>query len=205
MVRAIPSRTRAVALLAACTLLVTSAEAHSGTGLPGGFALGFAHPFSGFDHLLAMVCVGIWGAFLGRPLIYALPIAFPCMMVVGALLGMFERDLAALAVETGISLSVIALGACIALAWRAPTWIAVPIVAAFAAFHGYAHGVMLPSAADPVGFSLGFVLATGLLHVAGIGIGMLNSWRHGPAVTRATGLAIAVAGIGFLHQALAIR
>src|SRR3954468_23390207 len=100
-----------LAMLVAC-----SAEAHAGTGLRGGFALGFVHPFDGFDHLLAMVCVGLWGAFLGRPLVYVLPVAFPIMMVVGALFGMFGVELPVPPVEQGIATSVIVLGGCIALA-----------------------------------------------------------------------------------------
>src|ERR1700741_4412532 len=100
------------------SLVSNPAAAHTGTGLPGGFASGFLHPFSGFDHLLAMVSVGLWGAFLSRPLIYVLPVVFPAMMVVGAIMGMFVVPLPP--VEVGISLSVLVLGSCIALAVRAP-------------------------------------------------------------------------------------
>lgn len=184
--------------------LALSADAHSGTGLPGGFRLGFLHPFSGFDHLLAMVAVGLWGAFLGRPLVYVLPVAFPGMMVVGAAFGMFGIELPVPPIERGIALSVIVLGGCVALALRAPAWIAIGIVAVFAIFHGYAHGVMLPSAADPVGYSLGFVFATGMLHVAGIAIGLMNRWRAGIIAIRGIGAAIGVVGIWLLHVALAI-
>jgi urease accessory protein len=114
------------------------AAAHLGTGLPGGFVSGFIHPFSGLDHLLAMVSVGLWGAFLGRPLIYVLPVVFPVMMVVGAIMGMFVVPLPP--VELGIALSVLVLGGCIALSIKAPVWVASLIVAVFAVFHGYAHG-----------------------------------------------------------------
>jgi urease accessory protein len=99
-------------------LLPGPAMAHMGTGLPGGFESGFIHPFSGIDHLLAMVSVGLWGAFLGRPLIYVLPVVFPGMMVVGAIMGMFSVPLPP--VEMGIALSVLVLGGCIALSVRAP-------------------------------------------------------------------------------------
>jgi urease accessory protein len=94
------------------------------------------------------------------------------------------------------------LGACIALGLRAPVWVASAIVAAFGIFHGYAHGRELPSAADPAGYSLGFVLATGMLHVAGIGIGFLNDRPGGVKVTRGLGGAIGAAGVWFLYQAL---
>src|ERR1700733_6576062 len=110
------------------------ASAHMGTGLPGGFVSGFLHPFSGLDHLLAMVSVGLWGAFLGRPLIYVLPVIFPAMMVVGAIMGMFSVPM--LPVELGIALSVLVLGGCIALSVEAPVWVASLIVAMFAVFHG---------------------------------------------------------------------
>jgi urease accessory protein len=176
-----------------------SAMAHTGTGLAGGFVAGFVHPFTGFDHLLAMVSVGLWGAFLGRPLIYALPVVFPMVMVAGAALGMFGVPLPS--VEMGIALSVAVLGTSIALALRAPVWVAAIIVGAFAIFHGYAHGRELPSAADPAGYSSGFVLATGLLHVLGIGIGCLNQWPRGVLLTRGVGAAIGAVGFWFIYRA----
>lgn len=179
---------------------IAPAAAHMGTGLPGGIASGFRHPFTGWDHLLAMVSVGIWGAYLGRPLIYALPVIFPVMMVGGAALGMFAVPIPS--PEVGVAASVLVLGLCIALAVRAPAWVACAIVATFAIFHGYAHGVELPSAADPVGYSVGFVLATGLLHVCGIAIGLLNERPHGMPVTRSMGAVVAAAGIWFMIQAV---
>ena len=178
----------------------TPALAHTGTGLPGGFESGFVHPFTGWDHLLAMVSVGIWGAFLGRPLVYALPVIFPITMVGGAALGMFGISMPP--VETGIAVSLLVLGLCICLAIEASVGVACAIVATFANFHGYAHGAELPSAADPVGYSLGFVLATGLLHVTGIGIGFVNEWPKGIVVTRGLGGAVAAAGSWYLYRAL---
>lgn len=186
-----------IASIVAC--LPALAAAHAGTGLPGGIAQGFAHPFGGFDHLLAMVSVGLWGAFLGRPLAYALPVVFPVVMVVGAALGMFGVPLPS--VEIGVAMSVLVLGACIASAWRAPVVAASLVVAAFALFHGHAHGRELPSAADPVGYSVGFVLATGLLHVLGIGIGALAVRPRGAIVVRALGAAIACVGLVFVGDA----
>jgi urease accessory protein len=178
----------------------TPAYAHVGTGFPGGFESGFRHPFNGWDHLLAMVSVGIWGAFLGRPLIYALPVIFPVMMVGGAMLGMFSVPMPP--VELGIAVSLLMLGLCVCFAIAAPVWVACAIVATFAVFHGYAHGVELPSAADPVGYSVGFVLTTGLLHVLGIGIGLLNGRPKGIFVTRSLGAAVTLAGVWFLCLAL---
>jgi urease accessory protein len=176
------------------------AQAHIGTGLPGGFASGFIHTFNGIDHLLAMFSVGLWGAFLGRPLIYVLPVVFPAMMVAGALLGMFAVPMPP--VEIAIALSVLALGGCIALSLNAPIWAATLIVAVFGVFHGYAHGKELPSAADPISYSAGFVIATGLLHVSGIALGYFNGSRHGIMATRSVGGIIAASGAWFLYQAI---
>ena len=196
---------RTVATLALLASMSASgsgpAYAHAGTGLAGGFAMGFAHPLTGFDHLLAMISVGLWGAVLGRPLIYALPVVFPLVMVLGAVAGMLAIPLPA--TELGIALSVVVLGTCIALSVRAPVWAAALIVSAFAIFHGYAHGRELPSAADPVGYSAGFVLATGLLHVFGLGVGFVNDRPRGAAVTRGIGGFIGAAGLWFLVRAAA--
>jgi urease accessory protein len=203
-IRQLPRRPQervAIAASAAVALFIGgSAEAHMGTGLAGGFGSGFRHPFGGADHLLAMVSVGLWGAFLGRPLISALPVIFPAVMVAGAVMGMLGVVLPP--VEFGIALSVTVLGGCIALSLQAPVWVASLIVAIFAIFHGYAHGKELPSAADPVGYSLGFVLATGSLHVLGIGIGFLNHRPGGVRVTRGLGVLIASAGAWFLCKAV---
>jgi urease accessory protein len=187
-------------LALAMGLVATPAAAHTGTGLAGGFASGFVHPLSGPDHLLAMVSVGLWGAFLGRPLVYTLPVVFPMMMIAGAVLGM--AGIALPSSEIGIKLSVVVLGGCIALALRAPVWIAASIVAVFAICHGYAHGRELPSAADPLGYSIGFVLATGLLHVAGIALGSLKARRGGTPAIRLAGGAIAAIGGVFLLGAV---
>jgi urease accessory protein len=196
-------RSRSAWLLAAATtgsLLPLPAAAHTGTGLPGGFDSGFIHPFGGIDHLLAMVAVGLWGAFLGRPLIYVLPVVFPAMMVAGAIMGMFVVPVPP--VEVGIALSVLVLGGCIALSVKAPVWAACVVVAIFALFHGYAHGKELPSAADPIAYSAGFVLATGLLHVAGICLGLLNELPRGVVATRSMGGAIVIMGVRFLYRAI---
>jgi urease accessory protein len=181
-------------------ILATPAMSHTGTGLPGGFASGFEHPLSGPDHLLAMVSVGLWGAFLGRPLISALQIIFPGVMAGGAAIAMFGLPLPP--VEIGIALSVLILGGCIAFAFKAPIWAACSIVATFAVFHGYAHGEELPSAADPIGYSVGFVLATGLLHASGIAIGFLNNRPRGVLITRAIGSVVCGVGAWFLYKAI---
>jgi urease accessory protein len=187
-------------VVAVGSLLSNPAAAHMGTGLHGGWVSGFIHPFSGIDHLLAMVSVGLWGALLGRPLIYVLPVVFPAMMVAWAIMGMFGVPLPP--VEVGIALSVLVLGGCIALSVKAPVWAACLVVALFAVFHGYAHGKELPSAADPVSYSAGFVLATGLLHVSGICLGFLNDRPNGVVATRSVGGVIAALGAWFLYRAI---
>jgi urease accessory protein len=149
-----------------------------------------------------MVSVGIWGAFLGRPLNYALPVIFPAVMVGGAALGMLGVPLPP--VEIGIAFSVLVLGGCIALSIKAPVWAASLLVAIFAVFHGYSHGRELPSAADPIGYSFGFVFATGLLHACGIGIGFLNERPGGVIVTRTLGGIVGVSGIWFLYKAVGL-
>lgn len=197
------SRTAAAAVLGGVSgLIAMPVYAHASTGLSGGFASGFVHPLSGFDHLLAMVSVGLWGAFLGRPLIYSLPVIFPLMMVCGAAIGMFGFRVPL--TEVGVAVSVLVLGGCIAMSLQAPVWVASLIVATFAVFHGYAHGRELPSAADPVGYSVGFVVATGLLHVLGIGIGLVNGLPRGILTTRSIGAAISGAGVWFLCKAVGL-
>lgn len=191
----------AAGLIIATTLLAAGpAAAHAGSSLTGGFASGFFHPLTGFDHLLAMVAVGIWGAFLGRPLIYLLPVIFPTVMAFGGVLAMLGAPVPP--VELGIALSVVLLGLAIASGFRAPTWVACIVVGLFGLFHGYAHGLELPTAADPIGYSAGFVLATGMLHVIGIGLGASKSLRHGQFALRILGGLIAAAGVYFLVQAI---
>jgi urease accessory protein len=140
--------------------------------------------------------VGIWGAFLGRPLVWMLPVAFPLVMVVGGVLGIAGVPLPH--VEMGIAASVIVLGLAIAAAWRAPVWIAVGIVAVFAIFHGHAHGTELPTAAAPEAYAAGFVISTGLIHLAGIAVGLIGKLPHGATALRAAGAAIGATGVWIL-------
>lgn len=158
------------------------------------------HPILGFDHLLAMVAVGLWGAVLGRPLLYLLPIIFPTIMTLGAIVGMSDFPIGFL--EVGIALSVLCLGTFIAFQTQLPIWAAASIVAAFAVFHGYAHGRELPLTLDPVAYSAGFVLATGALHLAGVGLGWAaGRLKEERTVLRVAGTSIAAAGLFFLYGA----
>ena len=183
-------------LAAALMLLATPALAHTGQGVAGGFATGFLHPITGPDHVVAMVAVGMWGAFLGPPAIWLLPIVFPLVMSFGGVLGVLGVPMPG--VETGIALSAIGLGAMVAFAARPPLWTAAVLVGAFAIFHGYAHGAELPGATNPLAYGIGFVVATGLLHLCGISFGLLVRWPLGERVVRATGGLIACAGFYFL-------
>lgn len=191
-----PRRSAFLLSLLLLGLGVGPVHAHDGHGMAGGFLAGLLHPVTGLDHLLAMVAVGIWGAFLGRPLIWQLPVAFPLVMLIGGVLGISGASLPF--VEAGIALSVVVLGVAIALRWSAPTGVAVAIIAVFAIFHGHAHGTELPQAAAPQGYAAGFLLATGLLHLAGIALGRLVGVRGGTRLLRGAGAAIALAGGGIL-------
>jgi urease accessory protein len=185
-----------VAISASLGLLAGPALAHTTGDTAGGFAAGFMHPPSGLDHLLAMVSVGIWGAELGAPAIWLLPIAFPLIMAFGGALGVVGVPLPA--GELLIALSVVVLGSLVAMARRLPLAAALAIVGVFAVAHGHAHGVELPGSADALAFTVGFVLATGLLHLAGIGIGVLARWPQGVVAIRACGVLVALAGCYFV-------
>jgi urease accessory protein len=176
------------------------ALAHEGGLAAGGFGTGFLHPLLGLDHVAAMVAVGLWGAFLGAPAIWVLPVAFPLVMALGGALGVIGVPLPA--VETGIAASAIVIGVAVALAFRPPIWIAAVIVAFFAIFHGHAHGTEMPGALSPLAYAAGFVIGTGFLHLAGIALGLLTRSRPGMLAVRAMGGGIAVAGLGFLTGAL---
>jgi urease accessory protein len=183
--------------LATLALLAAQAAfAHTQTGVAGGFQSGFLHPILGADHMLAMIAVGLWGAQLGAPLLWLLPIAFPAMMAMGALLGIVGMPLPL--VEVGIALSALGLGLAVLLRWRAPVPLAIAAVAFFALFHGHAHGVELPEAANALAYGIGFVLCTGLLHLAGIGIGLLEFHSIGKRIVQTGGAGIAGAGVLFL-------
>jgi urease accessory protein len=180
----------------ALVLLAHPALAHTEAGIAGGLLSGFLHPILGPDHVIAMVAVGLWGAFLGAPAIWLLPIVFPLVMALGGVLGVLGVPLPA--VEVGIALSAVALGAMVAFAARPPLWVAAVLVGAFAIFHGHAHGAELPAAANPLAYGIGFVAATGLLHLTGIAFGLLVRWPLGERAVRAGGGLIACAGLYFL-------
>jgi urease accessory protein len=198
-------RTRATlrvagAVVTGLCLWPSPAAAHEPGGLAEGFLSGLGHPLSGLDHMLAMVAVGLWGAQLGAPAMWLLPVTFPLVMALGGLLGV--RGLFLPAVEPVIAASALLLGAAVLLAWRPMLAVALALVGVFAVYHGYAHGAELPGAADQLAYGAGFVLSTGTLHVVGIAIGLLHRWAWGTMVVRAAGGVIAVAGVYLLADVL---
>ncbi len=185
--------------LAALFALPYPALAHI-NGVASGFGAGFTHPLLGPDHLVAMVAVGLWGAQLGNPAIWVLPIAFPLVMAAGGLIGISGAELPF--PELAIALSGVALGLLVALRVRIAFWAAAIVVAVFALFHGYAHGKEMPAATDAESFAIGFVVATGLLHLVGITIGTVDRTRAGSAAIRCLGATIAVVGCFFVVSTL---
>jgi urease accessory protein len=197
MKRTLPKASLALAAMLAPT---SRALAHTGTGMALGLQSGFLHPVTGIDHLVAMVAVGLWGAQLGSPAIFVLPITFPLVMALGGLLGIIGVTLPF--AETAVALSGIVLGLLVALRARPPLAVAMLLVGAFAIFHGYAHGRELPQAADPLAYAVGFVVATGLLHLCGILIGLLVRWPLGEQAVRACGVVVGGVGVYFLLATL---
>ena len=187
-----------VAFAALFWLVARPAFAHIGSGLGGGFFSGFSHPLLGPDHLLAMVSVGIWGAELGPPAIWVLPITFPLIMAIGGAAGIVGVPLPG--TEIVIALSVIVLGGMVAMAARLNLLLALVIVGVFAFAHGHAHGAEMPASADALAFSVGFVIATGMLHALGIAIGLLIKWPLGFGVVRAMGGLAALFGLYLIAE-----
>jgi urease accessory protein len=178
----------AVAVLPA---LSSAAFAHVGLHTAG-FADGFAHPFSGLDHVLAMVAVGLWASQLGRPTNWLLPVSFPVVMAFGAVLG--ANGLPLPWVEIGIAASVVVLGAAIALSLKPSLLVSMALIAAFALLHGHSHGAELPQSASALAYGSGFIAATLGLHAIGLA---LSAWSSRPTAffaTRTAGAAIAAVG-----------
>lgn len=181
-------------------LVPVTASAHTETGAIGGFLSGFKHPLTGLDHMIAMLAVGLWGAFLGSRAMWTLPVVFPVVMALGGAAGVLGVPLPA--VETGIALSGVMLGLLVAFATKPPLWAAAIVVGFFGVFHGHAHGTALPNSANALAYSIGFVVSTGLLHLCGIAVGLLARWPWGRVAVRAGGGVIAAVGFAFLFGLL---
>lgn len=186
------------ALLAAA-LWPAIAWAHAEQGRAAGLLAGLRHPVSGLDHVVAMISVGLWGAQLGPPAVWLLPVTFPVVMAFGGMLGLSGVTLPG--VEAAIAVSGMALGLAVLAEWRPPPWLGALMVGFFAVFHGHAHGAELPPGGNGLLYSLGFVVATGALHATGIAIGAIHRWPWGRAALRAAGAAVAATGGWFLWRA----
>jgi len=182
-------------------LWVQAASAHVAGSESIGLLTGLMHPLSGADHVLAMVAVGLWGAQLGAPAIWVLPVAFPLVMALGGMLGFLGVPVPG--IEVGIAASAIVLGAAVAFELRPPLVVSALIVGVFAIFHGHAHGTELPAGQSALLYSVGFVVATGGLHAAGICIGTVHRWGWGRKLLRTAGASVAAGGLFFLWRALA--
>ncbi|MFO1313180.1 MAG: HupE/UreJ family protein [Burkholderiales bacterium] len=192
--------------LMAALALLTALWAQSALGhVPGsearGFLTGFMHPMSGADHVLAMVAVGLWGAQLGAPAIWVLPVAFPLVMALGGMLGFLGVPMPG--VEYGIAASAIVLGTAVAFELKPSLVVAALVVGAFAIFHGHAHGTELPAGQSAMLYSIGFVIATGCLHAVGIGIGVVHRSAWGRRLLRVAGTMVAAGGVFFMWKAIA--
>jgi urease accessory protein len=188
-----------LALLLTVALLAAPAWAHEQQGQAVGFVTGLLHPVSGLDHVLAMVAVGLWGAQLGAPAIWLLPITFPLVMAMGAMLGFLGVPVPG--IEYGVAASGILLGAMVMFEVRPPLAGAALLVGFFAIFHGHAHGTELPPGQSALLYSMGFVMATGGLHAAGIGIGTVHRWAPGRRLLRAAGAVVAAGGVFYMWKA----
>lgn len=194
------TRARWTALFFAVMFWAQSTAAHPIKGAAIGFLTGFYHPISGLDHVVAMIAVGLWGAQLGAPAIWLLPVAFPMVMAFGGMLGLLGMPLPGS--EIGIAASAIMLGAAVLLEARPPLAVAAMVVSFFAIFHGYAHGSELPPGQNALLYSIGFVMATGCLHAVGISIGLIHKWPWGQRVLRVAGACVALFGLFFMWKAV---
>lgn len=177
------------------------ASAHIEGGQAIGFITGLMHPLSGLDHVLAMIAVGIWGAQLGNPALWILPVTFPMVMAMGAMMGMLGISLPG--IEIGIALSAVLLGTMVVGEIRPKIFVAALLVGFFAIFHGHAHGTELPAGQSGMLYSMGFVVATGFLHAGGIALGLIHRWPAGKLALRGAGAIIAVMGGTFFWRAIA--
>ena len=180
----------------ATTSFSSAALAHVGEHSHMSVAEGLLHPFSGLDHVLAMLAVGLWASQLGGRALWLLPLTFPAVMALGAALGMSGVVLPG--VEIGIAGSVLVLGAAVALALRPSLAVSVPLIAAFALLHGYSHGVELPASVSAFGYGAGFIAATLALHAIGIAIGVVAGRIPVRFAARTAGGAIAGVGAALL-------
>ena len=193
------SKSMNVLLIAlAISFVPSTVYAHEGGNMPlGGFLSGLVHPVLGYDHLLAMLSVGILSAQIGGRAIWTVPATFVSVMALGGVLGLIDIGISI--TEIGIALSLVILGSIIASERRLPMVLAMIGVGFFAIFHGYAHGTEMPQTAEPVTYAFGFLTGTALIHIAGVLVGDISKrYRRGPQVLQVGGGIIAIVGLLFV-------
>lgn len=193
---------RAIGVALAFGLIPSIVYAHDGSNVPfGGYLSGLVHPVLGYDHLLAMLSVGILSAQIGGRAIWTVPATFVGVMAVGGALGLVDIGLSS--TELGIAASLVLLGAIIAAERSLPVRLAMLGVGFFAIFHGYAHGAEMPTTAEPVLYALGFLTGTALIHIAGVVIGdIAKHYERGKMILRVGGGLISLVGMLFIAGVL---
>lgn len=177
----------------AMMLVPLMAHAHVSVGHTNGLAHGLLHPLTGLDHIAAMIAVGLWAAQCGGRAAWVVPLSFVTVMLLGGLIGMAGISIPF--VEPVIVASVLVLGLLIAAAVRLPLVASSLLVGLFAVFHGHAHGAEMPATASGLAYGIGFVLATGVLHCCGIGLGRFAQRLAGPRLAQYAGGAIVALGV----------
>jgi urease accessory protein len=183
----------AVVMTAAVVLAAQVAQAHPGHGAGVGLSAGLAHPFSGIDHIMAMLAVGMLATQIGGKMLWGLPTTFVALMVGGGLLNV--AGIPVPWVEQGLMASVLVLGLMVAAAGRFPTTASLSLVGFFAIFHGFAHAAEAHKGTSMLGYALGFVVATAMLHAIGIGLGLAAGKLASKQLVRWAGVAVAVCGL----------
>ena len=183
----------ALALAIIAIVSSSAAIAHTGAEHALSFASGFRHPFTGLDHMLAMVAVGLWAGLNGGRALWVWPVAFVGVMVLGGALGI--SGFAVPMVEAGILASVVVLGLLVLAAARLPVAAGALLVAVFALLHGHAHGAELPGEAAAMSYAAGFAIATAILHAIGIGVPRMAANANGRLLVRGAGALVAAAGV----------
>jgi urease accessory protein len=182
--------------LAVAALLLTAIGADAHTGfyqVSGGLLAGLEHPWTGFDHLLAMIAVGLWAVQLEGRAVWMVPLAFVGTMILGGLAGIYGLTLPLS--EQMIVFSDLLLGVLILLAVRWSMSWSIGLVALLALFHGVAHGAEMPHSAIAGWYVAGFVLSTCSLHGLGMGLGTFVQKYLPPVMMRVAGGLVLAGGL----------
>ena len=186
------------AILFACLAgvsLICSSSAFAHPGHPAhDFTTGLAHPFTGIDHILAMLAIGLWAGQCGGRAIWAIPAAFVGAMLAGGMLG-FASGISHPLVEGGIAASVLVLGLLVATARKLPLIVGVLLSVVFALCHGFAHGAELAAGSSALTYSAGFLLATATLHAVGLSISIWKNESVMEKLVRSAGVVIAISAV----------